>query len=452
MLVVGAGPTGQQLAAELRRAGRHVVLAVGPPRAHAAHLSRARRLRVAARDRPARRPCATTSRTSRRRGALRASRSAAPPAASRSGWTASAALGVVVTGRLTGFTGRHALFARRPAARAARCRPAPAPRARADRRAHRAHSSRAPRRPHDTGAGVARSRAARRRASAATSARCSGRPATGAPTLARGARPRRHRRARPPGRRDCRAPGLFALGLRFQRTRKSHFLGGVGRRRGADRRAHRRRRWRCPAAEGRMSAAGPCPLGPQGFRGRSSRSRADADGMGLTRGCVTLGSARVSELLGARGDRHQRRGARWHVQLERAEVPCETLAGACREACRRTWRRRSRGRPGSRCALRSPTARPGARRARGRPPGTRRTTVSVWRVSLLMTTTRRVPTGSIVAQVLSFAVCGFGPVAAAARRAGSRGRRAACRRRAGGPARRSGPCAPRSRPGRRARR
>ena len=29
MLVVGAGPTGQQLAAELRRAGRHVVLAVG---------------------------------------------------------------------------------------------------------------------------------------------------------------------------------------------------------------------------------------------------------------------------------------------------------------------------------------------------------------------------------------------------------------------------------------
>jgi putative flavoprotein involved in K+ transport len=24
------------------------------------------------------------------------------------------------------------------------------------------------------------------------------------------------------------APGLFALGLRFQRTRKSHFLGGVG--------------------------------------------------------------------------------------------------------------------------------------------------------------------------------------------------------------------------------
>jgi putative flavoprotein involved in K+ transport len=24
------------------------------------------------------------------------------------------------------------------------------------------------------------------------------------------------------------APGLFTLGLRFQRTRKSHFLGGVG--------------------------------------------------------------------------------------------------------------------------------------------------------------------------------------------------------------------------------
>ena len=29
MLVVGAGPSGQQLAAELRRAGRQVVLAVG---------------------------------------------------------------------------------------------------------------------------------------------------------------------------------------------------------------------------------------------------------------------------------------------------------------------------------------------------------------------------------------------------------------------------------------
>ena len=24
------------------------------------------------------------------------------------------------------------------------------------------------------------------------------------------------------------SPGLFALGLRFQRTRRSHFLGGVG--------------------------------------------------------------------------------------------------------------------------------------------------------------------------------------------------------------------------------
>ena len=55
---------------------------------------------------------------------------------------------------------------------------------------------------------------------------------------------------------------------------------------------------------------------------------------------------------------------------------------------------------------------PTSRRTRARlaAPGTRRRTVWVLRVSLLMTTTRRVPAGSTVAQVFSRPLAGFGPV------------------------------------------
>ena len=186
VLVVGAGPTGQQLADELRRSGRHVVLAVGRharmPRTYRgrdvfAWLHDAGQLDVHADEVP-------NLAAARRAPSFPVSGAAG---GSSLGLDRLAGLGVVVTGRLTGFTGRQALFGSRPGARAARCRPAPAPGPRAHRRAHRAHRSRG-RAGRDARAGVARSRAGAGRSSAATSARCYGRPATGAPT--RGSRSR----------------------------------------------------------------------------------------------------------------------------------------------------------------------------------------------------------------------------------------------------------------------
>jgi putative flavoprotein involved in K+ transport len=110
VLIVGAGPSGQQLAAELRRTGRRVVLAVGRharmPRRYRGHdiwhwLTELGSLEDTLADVPH-------------------ERSASPsPSLALSGagggeqldLTSLAAAGVAVTGRLRGFSGRHALFA-----------------------------------------------------------------------------------------------------------------------------------------------------------------------------------------------------------------------------------------------------------------------------------------------------------------------------------------------------
>jgi putative flavoprotein involved in K+ transport len=225
VLVVGAGPSGQQIAAELRRAGRDVVLAAG---------------------RHARMP-----RTYRGRDVfawlhatgqlddhvdhvpdLAAARRAPsfPVSGANGGESLGldglAALGVVVTGRLEGFAGDHAIFGD----------DLPRDVADADRRLLRSLAL------FDAYITLARVEAP---------------AADPPPPVALGAAPRRldlrgrvstvlwatgYRRAYPwldepvldaggelVHRQGVTAvPGLFALGLRFQRTRRSHFLGGVG--------------------------------------------------------------------------------------------------------------------------------------------------------------------------------------------------------------------------------
>jgi putative flavoprotein involved in K+ transport len=225
VLVVGAGPSGQQIAAELRRAGRDVVLAVGRharmPRTYRgrdvfAWLHDAGQLSVHADDVP---DLAAARRTP-----------SFPVSGARGGESLGvdglAALGVVVTGRLTGFAGRYALFAADldHELRAA------------DRRMHRAlghidrhiEQTRAAAAPADVrqpvsllpgprsldlGAGI------RTVLWATGFARVY--PWLEVPVLD-AAGELVHREG------VTAAPGLFALGLRFQRTRRSHFLGGVG--------------------------------------------------------------------------------------------------------------------------------------------------------------------------------------------------------------------------------
>jgi len=225
VLVVGAGPSGQQIAAELRRAGRDIVLAAGRharmPRTyrgrdvfawlhatgqlddhvdHVPDLSAARRA------------------------------SSFPVSGANGGESLGldglAALGVTVTGRLEGFAGDHAHFGDT----------LPRDVADADRRMVRSLAL------FDAYISLARVDAA-----------AADRPSA----VALGAGPRRldlrgrvstvlwatgYRRAYPwldepvldangelVHRQGVTAvPGLFALGLRFQRTRRSHFLGGVG--------------------------------------------------------------------------------------------------------------------------------------------------------------------------------------------------------------------------------
>src|SRR5262249_52392087 len=110
VLVVGAGPCGQQLAAELRRSGRSVLLAAGRharmPRRYRGRgiwhwLAASGSLDETIDDVPHERD---------------ASRSPSLVLSGANGgeqlYLASlAALGVIVTGRLTGFSGRHAIFA-----------------------------------------------------------------------------------------------------------------------------------------------------------------------------------------------------------------------------------------------------------------------------------------------------------------------------------------------------
>jgi putative flavoprotein involved in K+ transport len=225
VLVVGAGPSGQQIAAELRRAGRDVVLAVGRharmPRRYRgrdvfAWMYATGQLDDHADDVPD----------------LAAARRAAsfPVSGVRGGESLGldrlAALGVTVTGRLEGFAGDRALFADTL--------------------------------PRDVDDAERRMRRALARFDAHISLARVDAPAADPPSaVAIDAGPRRlnlrgrvstvlwatgYRRSYPwldepvldphgeiVHREGITAvPGLYALGLRFQRTRKSHFLGGVG--------------------------------------------------------------------------------------------------------------------------------------------------------------------------------------------------------------------------------
>ena len=225
VLVVGAGPTGQQLADELRRSGRHVVLAVGRharmPRTYRgrdvfAWLHDAGQLDVHADEVP-------NIAAARRAPSFPVSGAAG---GSSLGLDRLAGLGVVVTGRLTGFTDRQALFGSdlerelRDADRRLR-------RALAHIDAHieRTAATAAPAEtpaPVSLGPGPTRVELGRdvRTVLWATGYKRSY-PWLEVPVLdATGEL--LHREGVTP------APGLFALGLRFQRTRKSHFLGGVG--------------------------------------------------------------------------------------------------------------------------------------------------------------------------------------------------------------------------------
>jgi putative flavoprotein involved in K+ transport len=225
VLVVGAGPTGQQLAAELRRTGRHVVLAVGRharmPRTYRgrdvfAWLHDAGQLDVHADEVP-------DLAAARRAPSFPVSGAAG---GSSLGLDRLTGFGVVVTGRLTGFTDRHALFGP-DLARELRD---------AERRLRRtlaqidAHIERtggaaepaelpAPVLLDDAPARVKLGSDVRTVLWATGYGRSY--PWLEVPVLD-GNGELVHREG------VTAAPGLHALGLRFQRTRRSHFLGGVG--------------------------------------------------------------------------------------------------------------------------------------------------------------------------------------------------------------------------------
>jgi putative flavoprotein involved in K+ transport len=225
VLVVGAGPSGQQIAAELRRAGRDVVLAAG----RHARMPRSYRGRDIFAWLHATGQLDDHVDHVRDLGAARRAASF-PVSGARGGESLGldrlAALGVAVTGRLEGFGGDHALLGDTLVHDVAE----------ADRRLLRSLAL------FDAYISLARVDAP---------------AADPPPPIAIGAGPRRldlrgrvstvlwatgYRRAYPwlhepvldahgelVHRQGVTAvPGLFALGLRFQRTRSSHFLGGVG--------------------------------------------------------------------------------------------------------------------------------------------------------------------------------------------------------------------------------
>ena len=225
VLVVGAGPTGQQLAAELRRAGRHVVLAAGRharmPRTYRgrdifAWLAAVGQLDVHADD-------VRDLAAARRAPSFPVSGAGAGETL---GLDRLARLGVVITGRLQGFAGRRALFGA----------DLPDDVADADRRLYRALDK--------IDRHIARTRTGAE--PEAPPAPLSLAPGPASLDLTAGVRTvlwaTGYRRAYPwlqipvldaAGEVVHRegltaAPGLFTLGLRFQRTRKSHFVGGVG--------------------------------------------------------------------------------------------------------------------------------------------------------------------------------------------------------------------------------
>jgi putative flavoprotein involved in K+ transport len=225
VLVVGAGPTGQLLAEELRRSGRHVVLAVGRharmPRTYRgrdvfAWLHDAGQLDAHADEVP-------DLAAARRAPSFPVSGAAG---GSSLGLDRLAALGIVATGRLTGFSEGNAVFD-------------------SDLERHVGDADRRMRR------AVAHIDAYIERTAAAAEPAEPMAPVSLPPGPARvalGSDIRTvlwatgYKRSYPwleapvldtTGELVHRegvtaAPGLFALGLRFQRTRKSHFLGGVG--------------------------------------------------------------------------------------------------------------------------------------------------------------------------------------------------------------------------------
>jgi putative flavoprotein involved in K+ transport len=225
VLVIGAGPSGQQIAAELRRAGRDVVLAAG---SHARMPRTYRGRDVFAWMHATGQLDDHVDHVPDLAAARRAP--SFPVSGARGGESLGldrlAALGVAVTGRLEGFAGGHALFGDTLVRDLAD----------ADRRLLRTLAL------FDAYISLARVDAP---------------AADPPPAIEIGAGPRRldlrgrvstilwatgYRRTYPwlhePAlgtngelvhREGVTAvPGLFALGLRFQRTRRSHFLGGVG--------------------------------------------------------------------------------------------------------------------------------------------------------------------------------------------------------------------------------
>jgi putative flavoprotein involved in K+ transport len=222
VLVVGGGPSGQQLAAELRRAGRHVVLAVGRharmPRTYRGRdvftwLEATGQLTAHVDDVP-------DLAAARRAPSLPVSGSG-----EALGLDALDRLGVVVAGRLRAFAGRRALFADDLEDRVRD----------AERRSRRVLAG--------IDAHIERTGTPAPPADPPPPVRLGRGPRTvdltdfGAVLWATG-----YRRSFPwldvpvhDGRGELahregitRAPGLYVLGLRFQRRRNSHFIGGVG--------------------------------------------------------------------------------------------------------------------------------------------------------------------------------------------------------------------------------
>ena len=226
VLIVGSGPSGQQLAAELRRSGRDVTIAVGrharSPRRYRGRdiwdwFARTGRLDQTLADVPHERDPALS------------------PSLVLSGANGGvdldlatlSALGVVVAGRLRGFSGRHALFADdlEPTVREADEKMARML-DRIDRRAARIGgdppaagpipAQRLPRGPRV----LDLERAGISTLIWATGYRRSY-PWLDVDVLGAGGEIANHRGV-------TAVPGLYVLGLRFQHRRSSHFIGGVG--------------------------------------------------------------------------------------------------------------------------------------------------------------------------------------------------------------------------------
>jgi putative flavoprotein involved in K+ transport len=228
VLIVGAGPSGQQLAAELRRSGRDVTLAAG---SHARIPRRYRGRDVIAWFAETGSLDRTLEDVPHERDHTRS------PSLVLSGANGGEhldlatldALGVVVTGRLKGFSGRHALLADdlQPTVREADERMSRVL-ARLDRRLAEAGTAQPP-----AGEPMPAQRLRRGpRALDLQSANIStliwatgykrSYPWLSVEGVLDDDGAIRHRRGVTP------VPGLYALGLRFQYRRKSHFIGGVG--------------------------------------------------------------------------------------------------------------------------------------------------------------------------------------------------------------------------------